>query len=380
MPYTQNDIKEKDKIVIVDIGNTGNRFEETFTTSDDLLFELIKIDDSGIKCYYVGEDAESTYEDEEGGPEVSDQTAQSTQTDDQSKKMLNIPLSNYWRPVKREGTDTGETGLNDTEKNVQMNETPENELPENELPENKTPLGESPNAYCKRQIFTKDPDIIEERLQGGDLAIIVCAVSQFMTGTIAMKVIKKAKKLGIFTIVISTDEYLDKKPQGTLEYDLQHFRKEADAVFTIWDEDRCLNTRDPYSSYVLYDHRKDYIKDLICAVVSTIVKRGYIDLYLSDFEFVIGDKEKGYIGFGAGKDEHMALNAVKNALKMCHFGADMKEIDMVLLNIDGDVTLIEVNEAYAYIKKCMSWRTKIIFGISENVCFEGCTAMLIAMK
>ncbi len=353
----------KDRIVVVDIGNNSNRFEKTVMKSADPVFDLIKIDDTGIKCYYIRKTVKSS---EKMKGDESDASKQTAGSGTAKKDVLNIPLRNYWSSAKKDELSTSESN-------------PAGMVKEDDI-ETLSDYESSGEIIDRTRVFTKNPGIIEEQLKGAGLVIVVCEVSQFMMGTVAMDVIKTAKRLEILTIVIATDAYENKALQGKLQYDIRHFRKEADAVFEIWDEDSCLNTGDPYDISMMRDHRDDYIRDLVNALTETFSENGIINLDITDLKTVIGDRKDGYIGFGTGEGEKKALQAARKAIKMCHLGSAKDDVSQLIINFNGDMGIPEVNAAVQYIHGIMPPGVIIIFGLSEYDCEEECTVLIIAMK
>ena len=106
---------------------------------------------------------------------------------------------------------------------------------------------------------------------------------------------------------------------------------------------------------------------------------GLINLDFADVQTVMIDKGIAHIGIGHAKGDDKAVEAVKQAVSSPLLETTIDGASHVIINISGDISLIEANEAATYVQELSGDDANIIFGAmyDENAQDE-CTITVIA--
>ena len=89
---------------------------------------------------------------------------------------------------------------------------------------------------------------------------------------------------------------------------------------------------------------------------------GLINLDFADVQTVMTDKGIAHIGIGKAKGDEKALEAVKQAVSSPLLETTIEGASHVIINISGDISLIEANEAAGYVQELAGDDANIIFG------------------
>ena len=90
--------------------------------------------------------------------------------------------------------------------------------------------------------------------------------------------------------------------------------------------------------------------------------RGLINLDFADVQTVMVDKGIAHIGIGHAKGDDKALEAVKQAVSSPLLETTIEGASHVIINISGDISLIEANDAASYVQELAGDDANIIFG------------------
>ena len=74
------------------------------------------------------------------------------------------------------------------------------------------------------------------------------------------------------------------------------------------------------------------------------------------------DKGIAHIGIGKAKGDEKALEAVKQAVSSPLLETTIEGASHVIINVSGDISLIEANEAAGYVQELAGDDANIIFG------------------
>ena len=89
---------------------------------------------------------------------------------------------------------------------------------------------------------------------------------------------------------------------------------------------------------------------------------GLINLDFADISTVMKDKGIAHIGIGEGHGDDKALEAVKQAITSPLLETTIEGATDIIINISGDIGLIEANEAAMYVEELAGESANIIFG------------------
>jgi cell division protein FtsZ len=89
---------------------------------------------------------------------------------------------------------------------------------------------------------------------------------------------------------------------------------------------------------------------------------GLINLDFADVQTVMKDKGVAHIGIGVGKGDDKCIDAVKQAITSPLLETTIQGASHVIINISGDISLIEANDAATYVQELAGETANIIFG------------------
>jgi cell division protein FtsZ len=89
---------------------------------------------------------------------------------------------------------------------------------------------------------------------------------------------------------------------------------------------------------------------------------GLINLDFADVQTVMKDKGVAHIGIGLGKGDDKCVNAVNQAITSPLLETTIQGASHVIINISGDISLIEANEAATMVQELAGDTANIIFG------------------
>ena len=87
-----------------------------------------------------------------------------------------------------------------------------------------------------------------------------------------------------------------------------------------------------------------------------------INLDFADVQTVMTDKGIAHIGIGQGKGDDKALEAVKQAVASPLLETTIAGASHVIINISGDITLMDASDAAEYVQDLAGEDANIIFG------------------
>ena len=106
---------------------------------------------------------------------------------------------------------------------------------------------------------------------------------------------------------------------------------------------------------------------------------GLINLDFADISTVMKDKGIAHIGIGEGHGDDKALDAVKQATTSPLLETTIEGATDIVINISGDIGLIEANEAAMYVEELAGESANIIFGaMYDESTPDTCTITVIA--
>lgn len=205
---------------------------------------------------------------------------------------------------------------------------------------------------------------ITAALQGADMVFVTCGMGGG-TGTGAAPVIAQiAKDMGILTVGVVTKPFRFEARQrmNNALKGIENLKNAVDTLIVI-PNDRLLEIVDRRTT--MPDALKKADEVLLQAVqgiTDLINVPGLINLDFADVQTVMTDKGIAHIGIGKAKGDEKALEAVKQAVSSPLLETTIEGASHVIINISGDISLIEANEAAGYVQELAGDDANIIFG------------------
>ena len=225
-------------------------------------------------------------------------------------------------------------------------------------------LGAGAKPEIGEKAAEESQEEISQALKGADMVFVTCGMGGG-TGTGAAPVIAQiAKDMGILTVGVVTKPFRFEARQR-MNNALKGIENLKNAVYTLIliQNDRLLEIVDRRTT--MPDALKKADEVLLQAVqgiTDLINVPGLINLDFADVQTVMTDKGIAHIGIGKAKGDEKALEAVKQAVSSPLLETTIEGASHVIINISGDISLIEANEAAGYVQELAGDDANIIFG------------------
>ena len=198
-------------------------------------------------------------------------------------------------------------------------------------------------AGAKPEIGEKAAEESEEEiaaaLKGADMVFVTCGMGGG-TGTGATPVVARiAKEQGALTVGVVTNTLIVIPNDKLLEV--------VDRRTTMPD---ALKKAD------------EVLQQGIQGITDLINVPSLINLDFADVQTVMLDKGIAHIGIGYGKGDDKALEAVKEAVSSPLLETTIAGASHVIINISGDITLMDASDAAEYVQDLAGEEANIIFG------------------
>lgn len=225
-------------------------------------------------------------------------------------------------------------------------------------------LGAGAKPEIGEKAAEESQEEISQALKGADMVFVTCGMGGG-TGTGAAPVIAQiAKDMGILTVGVVTKPFRFEARQrmNNALKGIENLKNAVDTLIVI-PNDRLLEIVDRRTT--MPDALKKADEVLLQAVqgiTDLINVPGLINLDFADVQTVMTDKGIAHIGIGKAKGDEKALDAVKQAVSSPLLETTIEGASHVIINISGDISLIEANEAASYVQEMAGDEANIIFG------------------
>ena len=233
-------------------------------------------------------------------------------------------------------------------------------------------LGAGAKPEIGQRAAEENIDELASLMKGVDMVFVTCGMGGG-TGTGAAPVIAKiAKNMGILTIGVVTKpfKFEAKQRMKNALYGIEELKKSVDTLIVI-PNDKLLEIVDKKTSMPDALKKADEVlNQSVHGVTDLINMTGLINLDFADVQTVMKDKGVAHIGIGKAKGEDKALEAVKIAVSSPLLETKINGATDVIINISGDISLIEANEAATYVQELAGDDANIIFGATYDETME----------
>ena len=209
---------------------------------------------------------------------------------------------------------------------------------------------------------------ITAALQGEDMVFVTCGMGGG-TGTGAAPIIAKiAKDMGILTVGVVTKPFRFEARQRMKNAmtGIEALKSVVDTLIVI-PNDRLLDIVEKKTS--LPDALKkadEVLQQSVQGITDLINVPGLINLDFADVSAVMKDKGVAHVGIGRAKGDDKAIEAVKTAISSPLLESTIEGATDVIINISGDISLVEANDAASYVEDLVGENANIIFGAMYN--------------
>lgn len=249
-------------------------------------------------------------------------------------------------------TDHQALGLCDAPKTIQIGEKLTKGLGAGAVPE----VGEKAAEESEEEIA--------KALEGADMVFVTCGMGGG-TGTGAAPVIARiAKSMGILTVGVVTKPFKFEAKQRMINAlnGIENLKDNVDTLIVI-PNDKLLEIVDRRTSMPEALKKADEVlQQAVQGITDLINLPALINLDFADVQTVMKGKGMAHIGIGTAKGDDKAIEAVKIAVASPLLETTINGATHVIINISGDISLIDANEAATYVQELAGDDANIIFG------------------
>ena len=242
-------------------------------------------------------------------------------------------------------------------------------------------LGAGAKPEIGEKAAEESAEEISAALKGADMVFVTCGMGGG-TGTGAAPVVAKlAKDMGILTVGVVTKPFrFEAKARMVNALNgIERIKEHVDTLIVI-PNDKLLEIVDRRTTMPEALKKADEVlQQAVQGITDLINVPAVINLDFADVQTVMKDKGIAHIGIGEGKGDDKAMEAVKMAVESPLLETTISGASHVIINISGDITLIEANDAASYVQELAGDDVNIIFGaMYDESKSDSCTITVIA--
>ncbi len=225
-------------------------------------------------------------------------------------------------------------------------------------------LGAGAKPEVGAQAAEESIDEIKSLVEGADMVFVTCGMGGG-TGTGAAPVVAKvAKDMGILTVGVVTKPFrFEARTRMTNALNgIEKLKANVDTLIVI-PNDKLLEIVDRRTTMPEALKKADEVlKQAVQGITDLINLPALINLDFADVQTVMVDKGVAHIGIGEGKGDDKALEAVQQAVSSPLLETTINGATHVIINISGDISLMDANDAASYVQNLAGEDANIIFG------------------
>ena len=242
-------------------------------------------------------------------------------------------------------------------------------------------LGAGAKPEVGEKAAEESAEEISAALKGSDMVFVTCGMGGG-TGTGAAPVVAKlAKEMGILTVGVVTKPFRfeAKTRMVNANNGIERIKEYVDTLIVI-PNDKLLEIVDRRTTMPEALKKADAVlQQAVQGITDLINRAALVNLDFADVQTVMKDKGIAHIGIGESKGDDKALAAVKMAVESPLLETNITSATDVILNLSGDITLPDVNDAAEYIQQFTGEDINIIVGaMYDETAADSCTVTVIA--
>ena len=205
---------------------------------------------------------------------------------------------------------------------------------------------------------------VKQLIEGADMVFVTCGMGGG-TGTGAAPVIAAAaKEMGILTVGVVTKPFRfeAKTRMNNALSGIENLKKAVDTLIVI-PNDKLLEIVDRRTTMPEALRKADEVlQQAVQGITDLINLPALINLDFADVQTVMTDKGIAHIGIGEARGDDKAMEAVQQAVASPLLETTIKGATNVIINISGDISLMDANYAASYVQELTGEDANIIFG------------------
>jgi len=242
-------------------------------------------------------------------------------------------------------------------------------------------LGAGAKPEIGQKAAEESSEEISAALKGADMVFVTCGMGGG-TGTGAAPIVAKlAKEMGILTVGVVTKPFSFEarvRMQNAM-LGIQNIKTNVDTLIVI-PNDKLLQIVDRRTTMPDALKKADEVlQQAVQGITDLINVPAVINLDFADVQTVMKDKGIAHIGIGSGKGDDKASDAVKMAVESPLLETKVNGATDVIINISGDITLNDAQEASDYVRGLAGDDVNVIFGaMYDESKTDSCSVTVIA--
>lgn len=225
-------------------------------------------------------------------------------------------------------------------------------------------LGAGARPEIGEKAAEESAEEISAALKGADMVFVTCGMGGG-TGTGATPVVARiAKEQGALTVGVVTKPFRfeSKTRMNNALSGIEKLKENVDTLIVI-PNDKLLEVVDRRTTMPEALKKADEVlQQGIQGITDLINVPSLINLDFADVQTVMTDKGIAHIGIGQGRGDDKALEAVKQAVASPLLETTIAGASHVIINISGDITLMDASDAAEFVQDLAGEDANIIFG------------------
>lgn len=242
-------------------------------------------------------------------------------------------------------------------------------------------LGAGAQPEIGEKAAEESEEELRETLKGADMVFVTCGMGGG-TGTGAAPVVARiAKDMNVLTVGVVTKpfKFEAKTRMANAIGGIEKLKENVDTLIVI-PNDKLLEIVDRRTTMPDALKKADEVlQQSVQGITDLINVPALINLDFADVQTVMKDKGIAHIGIGTAKGDDKANEAVQIAVTSPLLETTIRGASHVIINISGDIGLVEANEAASYVQDLAGETANIIFGARfDESTPDQCTITVIA--
>lgn len=225
-------------------------------------------------------------------------------------------------------------------------------------------LGAGAQPEIGQKAAEESSEEISAAIRGADMVFVTCGMGGG-TGTGAAPVVAGiAKEQGILTVGVVTKPFkFEAKARMTNAVSgIERLKDNVDTLIVI-PNDKLLEIVDRRTTMPDALKKADEVlQQAVQGITDLINLPALINLDFADVQTVMKNKGMAHIGIGQAKGDDKAIEAVKLAVASPLLETTITGASHVIINISGDISLMDANDAASYVQDLAGENANIIFG------------------
>ena len=242
-------------------------------------------------------------------------------------------------------------------------------------------LGAGAQPEIGEKAAEENVEELTQAIKGADMVFVTCGMGGG-TGTGAAPVVAKiSKDMGILTVGVVTKpfKFEARTRMANAESGIEKLKENVDTLIVI-PNDKLLEIVDRRTTMPEALKKADEVlQQAVQGITDLINLPALINLDFADVSTVMKDKGMAHIGIGSAQGDDKAIEAVKLAVASPLLETKINGATHVIINISGDISLMDANDAASYVQELTGEDANIIFGaMYDDTVADYCRITVIA--